>query len=133
VFLSFKPEENMSHCQDVPCIVATLSLVNYPVPSRNEPKLEKVTFGDPEFLYLLATYCFDAQRKLLYATKAGLPLLEQADPELRREAAEDSDAICNAPNWKERALTAESIMLRLQRELSRELRPGESGSPAAVK
>jgi hypothetical protein len=123
----------MSHCQDVPCIVATFSLANYPVPSRNEPKLENVKFGDPEFLYLLATYCFDAQRKLLYATKAGLPLLEQADPELRREAAEDSDAICNAPNWKERALTAEGIMLRLQRELSGELRAGQSGSPAAVK
>jgi hypothetical protein len=123
----------MSNCQDVPCILATFSLAAYPIPHRDDPKLEGLKLGDPEFLYLLATYCFDAQRKLLYACKAAMPLLEQADPELRREAAEDSDAINGAPNWKERALTAEGIMLRLQRELSGELRAGQSGSPAAVK
>jgi hypothetical protein len=123
----------MSNCQDVPCMVATFSIASYPIPKKDEAKLENVTFGDPEFLYLLATYCFDAQRKLLYACKAALPILEQADPELQREAAEDSEAINGAPNWKERALTAEGIMLRLQRELTMELRPGGPGSPVRAK
>lgn len=114
-------------------MVATFSISSYPIPKKDEAKLEHVKVGDPEFLYLLATYCFDAQRKLLYACKAAMPILEKADPALRQQALEDSEAINAAPKWKERAIAAERIMLRLQRELTVELRRGEPGSPATVK
>jgi hypothetical protein len=122
----------MSNCKDVPCMVATFSIASYPIPKKDEAKLANVKFGDPEFLYLLATYCFDAQRKLLYACKAAMPILEKADPALRQQALEDSEAINAATTWKERAITAERIMLKLQRELTQELRRGEPGAPVAV-
>jgi hypothetical protein len=74
---------------------------------------------------MVATYCFDAQRKFLYFCKAALPLLDQVDPEFHRGTKKDSDDINKEPNWELRAKKAEAIMRRLQRELGVDLEHGE--------
>ena len=102
-------------------IVANAGSAGYPIPKALTPKLGSVELDSDEFKYLVATYCFDAQRKLLYFCKAALPLLHQVDPEFHRRARQDSDDINNQPDWEHRAKKAEEIMLRLQRELGIEL------------
>jgi hypothetical protein len=106
-------------------IVANAGTTPYPIPRADTPKLDSVKFGSDEFHYMLAAYCFDAQRKLLYFCKAALPILDQADPEFRKAARKDSDEINNQPDWERRARTAEKIMLRLQRELGVDLEHDE--------
>lgn len=107
----------MSHLER---IIANATVGNYPIPKADTPKLASVDLkhaGSDDPLFLLAAYCFDAQRKLLYFCKAALPLLEHADPEFRRRAQKDTDDINNQPNWEARARKAEEIMLRLQKEV----------------
>jgi hypothetical protein len=106
-------------------IVANAGMAGYPIPKADSPKLDSVDFRSDEYHYMVATYCFDAQRKFLYFCKAALPLLDQVDPEFHRGTKKDSDDINKEPNWELRAKKAEAIMRRLQRELGVDLEHGE--------
>ena len=75
-----------------------------------------MTVPSDEAFYLLATYCFDLSRKLEYLTKVARPFAEHMPPELAHEMIEDNDAIAAGQTWKERAIVAERIMLRLYAE-----------------
>jgi hypothetical protein len=77
--------------------------------------------GSEEAFYLLATYCFDIQRKLECMFKATRAFARKGDPRLARQLLHDERRI-NAPGltWKQRALRAEARMLELQREIGRE-------------
>lgn len=79
-----------------------------------------VRAGSEESFYLLATYCFDIQRKLEYMYKATRAFARHGDPKLARQLLADERRI-NAPglSWKQRALRAEARMLELQREIGR--------------
>jgi hypothetical protein len=81
-------------------------------------KLESVVPGSPESYYMLAAYCFDAMRKMMYAYKALRPFAESGDPRLAREIKTHNDQI-NAPDltWEQRARRAESVMLELFAEI----------------
>lgn len=92
-----------------------------------------VKAGTLEAFYLLATYCFDLQRKMEYLYKATRAFGPLGDPAVARQLLEDERRV-NAPGitWKQRALRAEARMLELQREIGREhlelLRSVASGS-----
>ena len=79
-------------------IVANGRIGPYPIPTGTTDKLASAAVGSEEFQYMLATYCFDAQRKLLYLCKAALPILEHVDPEFQRAVWEDSRDIDSAPD-----------------------------------
>jgi hypothetical protein len=122
----------MSHKKPkVETVVASAALTNYPIPKKRTPKLASVKTPE-EFDFMVATYCFDAQRKLLYFYKAALPLLEHADPEFLRTAQRHSEEI-NRPNisWEERAKIAERIMIELQTELDQEMERGALAGASA--
>jgi hypothetical protein len=106
-------------------IVANAGTTPYPIPRAKTAKLDSVEFGSDEFQYMLATFCFDAQRKLLYFCKAALPILDRVDPKFREAVRKDTDDINNEPNWERRARKTEEIMLRLQREVGGKLEQGE--------
>jgi hypothetical protein len=122
----------MSHKKPkVETVVANAGLTTYPIPKKREAKLDKVEIGGREFDFLVATYCFDAQRKLLYFYKAALPLLEHADPEFLETARRHSEEINRPKTWEERAKIAERIMIELQKELDQEMERGAlAGAPA---
>ena len=66
-----------------------------------------------DFLYMLATFCFDLSRRMDYLWKATSGFAGQASQNLAREVLKDSEAI-NAPaDWKQRAERAHEIMIRL--------------------
>jgi hypothetical protein len=111
-------------------VVASAALTNYPIPKTRTTKLDSVK-TPKEFDFMLATFCFDAQRKLLYFYKAALPLLEHADPAFLQTARQHSEEI-NRPNtWEERAKIAERIMIELQKELDQVMGQGAlAGAPA---
>jgi hypothetical protein len=99
-------------------VLATL-IVGQPPPKRRTEKLGSVEVGTHESFYLLATYCFDLSRKLLYLSKVARPFAEHIPPELAHEILEDNDAInAKGLTWEERAKVAEKIMLRLYDELA---------------
>ena len=102
-------------------IVANGRIGPYPIPKGTTDKLASVEFGSKEFQYMLATYCDDAQRQLLYLCKAALPILEHVDPEFQRAVWEDSREIDSEIDWEHRALKAQEIMIRLQKELGAKL------------
>jgi hypothetical protein len=90
---------------------------NRPV-RRLSPKLSSVEAGSVEGFYMLATFCFDLQRKLEYVCKANLDYISRMDPELAREIVTDNETIgADGLSWRERAERAEEIMLRLHREI----------------
>ncbi|MGZ8415298.1 MAG: hypothetical protein ACXW61_12510 [Gemmatirosa sp.] len=82
-----------------------------------------VKVGTEEAFYLLATYCFDLQRKMEYLYKATRAFAPFGDPVIARQLLADERHI-NAPGltWKQRALRAEARMLDLQREIGLEHR-----------
>jgi hypothetical protein len=84
------------------------------------PKLT-VSLHSDEFLFMLATFCFDLSRRMDYLWKATKGFAGQAGQELAREVLKDNEAI-NAPGlpWKERAERAEQIMLRLAAQIGKE-------------
>jgi hypothetical protein len=88
------------------------------IPRLMSPKLTSVKAGSNESYYMLATFCFDAARKMEYVFKALRPFAEGGDPDLAREIKRHNDDI-NAPDltWEERARRAESIMLELFGEI----------------
>jgi hypothetical protein len=102
-------------------VFGTFSAGLQPPPKRSTPKLATVEVGTPDSYYLLATYCFDLSRKLMYLSKVATPFSDSVPAELAQEILSDTDAI-NAPGltWRQRAETAETIMLRLHDELNQE-------------
>jgi hypothetical protein len=121
----------MSHKKPkVETVIANAALTNYPIPKKRTLKLDSVKIGEREFDFMVATFCFDAQRKLLYFYKAALPLLEQADPEFLETARRHSEEINRPKTWEERARIAERIMIELQKELEEMERGALAGAPA---
>jgi hypothetical protein len=84
------------------------------------PKLASVEAGSLESYYMVATFCFDLQRKLEYVCKAALEYEPQMDSLLARQIIADNAAIADEPTWKQRAEMAEKIMLRLYKEIGDE-------------
>jgi hypothetical protein len=84
------------------------------IPRLQSPKLSSVKPGSTESYYMLATFCFDAARKMEYVFKALRPFAERGDPDLAREIKSHNDHINAADlTWEERARRAESVMLEL--------------------
>ena len=83
-------------------------------------KLDSVEVGSEESFYMLATFCFDLYRRMLYMAKPARALRDHIPPDLAREILEDDAAIDRGEGWRERAKTAQKIMLRLHEELSDE-------------
>jgi hypothetical protein len=111
-------------------VVANAALTNYPIPKMRTAKLDSVK-TPKEFDFMVATFCFDAQRKLLYFYKAALPLLEHADPAFLQTARRHSEEINRPKTWEERAKIAERIMIELQTELDQQMGEGAlAGAPA---
>jgi hypothetical protein len=84
--------------------------------AAGRPPLQKpVAAGSEEAFYLLATYCFDLQRKMEYIYRVAQAYGRRGDPALAVDLLRDERAI-NAPGltWKQRALRAEARMLQLQ-------------------
>ena len=103
---------------DTKAVLGTLCLGTRPPVKGLTAKLASVAEEKlPESFYLLAAYCFDAQRKLLYLSKVALPFAEAIPPDLKRQIDEDTEKINRPATWKERAQEAEEVMLRLQREI----------------
>ena len=114
----------MSHKKPkVETVVASAALTNYPIPKRRTEKLASVK-TPKEFDFMVATFCFDAQRKLLYFYKAALPLMEHADPAFLQTARRHSEEINQPDTWEERARIAERIMIELQKELDQDMERG---------
>jgi hypothetical protein len=85
---------------------------------RLSPKLNSVEPGSVEAFYMVATFCFDLQRKLEYMCKATLEYESRMDSGLAREILADNEALqAEGLSWKQRAELAEEIMLRLYREV----------------
>ena len=62
---------------------------------------------------MVATFCFDLQRKLEYLCKATLEYESRMDSGLAREILADNEALqADGLSWKQRAELAEEIMLR---------------------
>ena len=99
-------------------VLGTLCVGVRPPPKGLTPKLASLA-GEklPESFYLLAAYCFDAQRKLLYLSKVALPFAESIPPDLARQIQQDTERINQPDTWRQRAQEAEEVMLRLQREI----------------
>ncbi len=108
----------MSYQQnDVQTVMATLYALSQGPPRGFTDKLASVEVGKPESYYMLATYCFDLERKLEYLTKVTLRFAEHIPPELAHEILEDNEAInAKGLKWEERAKNAEKIMIRLHRD-----------------
>jgi acyl-CoA reductase-like NAD-dependent aldehyde dehydrogenase len=86
-------------------------------PRTSTPKLASVGNDPEQRFYLLATYCFDAARKLEYVYKATRRYALEADPALAAEIKQDNEALSAArKDWKQSAETAERILLRLLEE-----------------
>lgn len=97
-----------------------IAIISEKVVTRTKSKLTIPLHSD-EFLYMLATFCFDLSRRMDYLWKATKGFAGQTSQELAREVLKDSEAI-NAPDllWKQRAERAEQIMLRLAAEIGEE-------------
>jgi hypothetical protein len=107
-----------SNPPSVESVFGALAKIPQPPPKRFTDKLASVTVGTPEAFYLLATYCFDLSRKLLYLSKIAGPYVANIPPDLAQEIEADTDAINeNGLSWEDRAELAEDIMLRLYREV----------------
>ena len=95
-------------------------------PRRRVPSADAggpVRPGTDEGFYMLATYCFDLQRKMEYLYKVTRAFALQGDPALARQLLEDERQINGGKlSWKERALRAEARMLELQEEIGAEHR-----------
>ena len=100
--------------EDVERGLGSVALACDRIPRLLSPKLASVKPGSTESYYMLATFCFDAARKMEYLFKALRPFAERGDPGLAGEIKRHNDHI-NAPDltWEERARRAESVMLEL--------------------
>ena len=98
-------------------VMATLQKIPQPPIKGRDPKLARVEVGTPEAYYLIATYCFDLERKLEYLTKVARPFAQYMPQDLAQEIDEDTAAInADGLSWQQRAIAAEAIMIRLHEE-----------------
>ena len=89
-----------------------------PLPPRRPAPPRPVKPGSEEAFYLLATYCFDLQRKFEYLFRATRKFALKGDPALARELLRDEQRInANGLTWKQRAMRAEARMLELQKAI----------------
>src|SRR5687767_6036128 len=101
----------------IEAVLATIGTVPKPPPKGKERKLEKLKVGTPEFSYMLATYCFDLQRKLLYLCQVAHPFDKFMPEGLAKQIQADTRDINKGRTWEERAREAEQVMLRLYGEV----------------
>ena len=101
----------------IEAVMATLHVVPQPPIKGFTDKLAKIDVKSPEAFYLLATYCFDLERKLEYLVQVTRPYAPFLPPALAVQMAEDT-AIINQEgiSWEQRAIAAQTIMIRLYRE-----------------
>jgi hypothetical protein len=104
-------------------------------PKQHTAKLDSVTVGQPDSIYMLAAYCFDLTRRLQYLAKVARPLVDHIPPDIAREIIADNERINeDGISWEERARRAEEIMIRLHREAGsgwdRALREAAEREPA---
>ena len=100
---------------------AKAQAIRPPVPPNEQVRQFPVKPGSEEAFYLLATYCFDLQRKMEYLYRAARVFGLRGDPAFARDLLNDERRINRAGlTWKQRAQQAEARMLELQREIGRE-------------
>ncbi len=108
----------------IEAVLAALGTVPKPPPKGKEEKLSP--FEDVfrsldgrtrELFYMLATYCFDSQRKLLYFCNVAYPFLKYMPEDLAETVREDTEVINGGKSWEDRAKAAEAVMLRLLSEV----------------
>ena len=88
-----------------------------------------------EGFYLLATFCFDLERKMEYLYRATRTFALKGDPQLARELLADQESFnIDGLTWKERAQRSEARLRELQRQvgpeherLLREVAKGSTG------
>lgn len=113
------------HTDDtIEAVLAALGEVPKPPPKGKEEKLQpfdehlrSLDGGTRELFYMLATYCFDLQRKLLYFSKVAYPFAKYMPEDLAEVVRDDTEVINGGPSWEDRAKAAEAIMLRLLSEV----------------
>ena len=80
-----------------------------------------ISLHSDDFLYMLATFCFDLARRQDYLWKATRGFAEQASPELAKEVLEDNERINEEGlSWKQRAERAHEIMFKRTDEIHME-------------
>jgi hypothetical protein len=74
-----------------------------------------------EGFFLLATYCFDLERKMEYLYRATRAFALKGDPALARELLADQESFnVDGLTWKERAKRSEARLRELQRQIGPE-------------
>lgn len=120
-------------------VLGTISLIGDRPVKLNSPKLQSTEPGtDNDLIWLVATYCFDLQRRMEYVFKAAEDFAIHADPDLAREIQADSRSLNEEGlSWKQRAQRAEAIMIRLYNEVETRhetlLRDVAEGGPQSSK
>ena len=99
-----------------------LLIDTFPCHMKLESKFEMIR-SDPiskESVFLLATYCFDLERRFGYLYRVLQQVANHAEPhrDLARRVKHDNDAI-NAPNitWENRAKAAHDAMLDIHNQV----------------
>jgi hypothetical protein len=99
-----------------------LLIDTFPCHLKAESKFEMIR-GAPtskESIFLLATYCFDLERRFGYLYRVLQQVANHAEPhrDLARRVKHDNDAI-NAPgiNWEARAKAAHEAMLDIHNQV----------------
>jgi hypothetical protein len=116
--MPFNRETTMPHDPNDPkAVLGTLYALGQGPPKGFTDKLGSVKVGTPEAYFMLATFCFDLERKLEYLTKVAGRFVEFMPPELAHDILEDTEAInAKGLKWEERAKIAEKIMIGLHRQ-----------------
>ena len=106
-----------------PSEIAAMGIAIDGLPIHTGPKLQSVGLDHTEALYLLATYCFDLQRKMQYLyrilNRVAHRVADQGleDDKLREIAKEllDDEERLNGPDmtWRQRAEGMERRMIEL--------------------
>jgi hypothetical protein len=99
----------------IEAVLATMHRVPQP-PAKGFTDKFAVLSTD-EAIHMLATYCFDLERKLEYLTKVARPFAEHIPADLAQEIQNDTNEINkDGLNWEQRAKVAHDIMQRLHKE-----------------
>ncbi len=101
---------------------------NVPVKHESD-KLASVQPNSEEGFYMLATYCFDLQRKMEYLFKATQEYAGQARPALAKQIKAHNDSIhADGISWQERAKRAQAAMIQLYLEVRADHEKALSGA-----
>ena len=126
--------------KDLDTTLTFIALATNNHPRGQTPKLESVGDDPDERFFMLATFCFDLSRKLKYISHALREYYPGRDarppgPEFAQTILDDECYINPKPttiSWKEMAIRAEKVMVRLHKELVDEgypQYPPEGGCP----